>query len=485
MPFINESFLLKTSTARDLYHAHAAQQPIFDYHCHLPPKDIANNHRFRDLTEIWLEGDHYKWRAMRANGVPEKYCTGAADPYEKFFAWARTVPYTLRNPLYHWTHLELSRYFGIDELLDESTAPSIWKRANEQLQSGGLTTHGILEKFHVTALCTTDDPTDSLEDHERIRASGLSTQVYPAFRPDAALRTSDPSAFNAWVDKLAAIADTEIADLSHFLEALETRHDFFHERGCRLSDHGLVTCPAEYATRNEAESTFEKVRAGKSLTQLEEAAFSGFLMLCFGELDARRGWTKQLHLGAARNNNTRMLATLGKDTGFDCIGDWPQIPALVGYLDRLERANHLPKIIVYNLNPADNYPFASLINSFQGDGIPGRIQFGTAWWFLDQKEGMELQINALSNCSLLSRFVGMVTDSRSFMSYPRHEYFRRTLCNMIGNEVESGELPQDEPLLGKMIENICYNNAVAHFQLPGSPAAAAPQLLGSDIARTR
>jgi glucuronate isomerase len=486
MPFINENFLLKTPTAQRLYQKYAVRPPILDYHCHLSPKDIAENRRFENLTEIWLEGDHYKWRAMRANGVPEEYCTGKAAPYEKFLAWAKTVPYTVRNPLYHWTHLELSRYFGIDKLLDETTAPEIWKRANDHLQNGDLTSHGILKKFHVKALCTTDDPTDSLEFHDRIHASSLPTNVFPAFRPDAAFNTSDPRVFNQWVERLGERVGVNIGDFTRFVDALESRHDYFHEHGCRLSDHGLASCPADFATRAEAAEIFRKVRSGESIDADSSTKFAGFLMLFFGELDSRRGWTKQLHLGAARNNNTRMLRTLGKDTGYDCIGDGPQIAHLVAYLDRLENANHLPKIILYNVNPSDNYAFASVINSFQQGDVPGKIQFGTSWWFLDQKEGIEWQLNALSNCGLLSRFVGMVTDSRSFMSYPRHEYFRRVLCNLIGAEMESGELPADEALLGAVISNICYSNAVSYFQLPGSAEAlSAPPGLGHDLARAR
>lgn len=485
MSFIREDFLLHSDTAKHLYSTYAASQPILDYHCHLSPKDIAENRRFENLFEIWLEGDHYKWRAMRANAVAEEYCTGNADPYQKFLAWAKTVPYTVRNPLYHWTHLELLRYFGIDQLLDETTAPDIWKRANAKLQSGDLTTQGILKKFKVMALCTTDDPTDSLEYHEQIQSSNLLTRVFPAFRPDVALRTSDPAVFNAWVGRLEDSADVNIGDFAGFLDALESRHDFFHEHGCRLSDHGLDSCPVNFCSRAEAAAIFQKVRGGKELSADESGKFASFLMLFFGELDAKRGWAKQLHLGAARNNNTRMMKLLGKDTGFDCIGDGLQIAALTAYLDRLSEANHLPKTILYNVNPSQNYAFASVINSFQSGEIPGKIQFGTSWWFLDQKEGIEWQLNALSNVGLLSRFVGMVTDSRSFMSYTRHEYFRRVLCNLIGAEMERGELPQDEGLIGPMIENICYGNAVSYFQLPGSTDAAVPLRTGQDLARAK
>ena len=482
MSFITEDFLLRTDTARHLYSTYAASQPILDYHCHLSPKDIAENRKFENLTEIWLEGDHYKWRAMRANAVPEEFCTGDVDPYQKFLAWARTVPYTVRNPLYHWTHLEILRYFGIDQLLDEATAPEIWKRANAKLQTAELTAQGILRKFNVTALCTTDDPTDSLEYHERIQTSGFATRVFPAFRPDAALRTADPTAFNAWVDRLQASADADIVDFAGFLEALESRHDFFHEHGCRLSDHGLDFCPVDFCSRAEASAIFQEVRGGDELSADDSGKFASYLMLFFGELDAKRGWAKQLHLGASRNDNTRMMKLLGKDTGFDSIGDWPQIAPLTTYLDRLNDTNHLPKTILYNVNPSNNYAFGSVINSFQDGQIPGKIQFGTSWWFLDQKEGIEWQLNTLSNVGLLSRFVGMVTDSRSFMSYPRHEYFRRVLCNLIGTEMESGELPQDEALIGSMIENICYGNAVSYFQLPGSTDAVATLRTAQDLA---
>jgi glucuronate isomerase len=466
MAFITENFLLQSEAARHLYRRYAAAQPILDFHCHLSPKDIAENRRFRNLTEIWLEGDHYKWRAMRTNGVAERYCTGDASPYEKFLAWARTVPYTLRNPLYHWTHLELQRYFGIDELLDENSAPAIWKQANERLTADELTTQGILQRFRVKAVCTTDDPADSFEYHERIKTSGLSTKVFPTFRPDKALRTEDPLPFNEWTDMLGASANIEISRLPHFLDALRKRHEQFHLHGCRLSDHGLDFCCAESCTESEAAKIFNKVRTGKKPAPVESAKFASHLMLFFGQLDEEKGWTKQLHLGAYRNVNTRMLETLGRDTGFDSIADWPQAAPLAAYLDRLVQANALPKIILFNLNPADNYIFATLIGNFQNGSVPGKIQFGSGWWFLDQKEGMEWQLNALSSCGLLSRFVGMVTDSRSFMSYPRHEYFRRILSNLLGNDIETGLLPNDEKLAGEIIKNICFDNAATYLDLP-------------------
>jgi glucuronate isomerase len=472
MGFITDDFLLQSKFAHRLYREYAAAQPILDYHCHLSAKDIADNRQFRNLYEIWLEGDHYKWRAMRANGIPERYCTGDADPYDKFFAWAQTVPYTLRNPLYHWTHLELQRYFDIDSLLSEKTARKIWEATNERLAGKDLNAHGILKKFRVDTLCTTDDPVESLEHHERIASSCPGTRVLPGFRPDGALRTEDPVVFNAWVDKLAAICNLDVTRFAHMLQALGKRHGDFHHSGCRLSDHGLDFCFAEPCTDREAEQVFDKVRGGSQPTPLESAKFASFLMLFFGGLDAGKGWTKQLHLGAYRNANTRMLKTLGRDTGFDSIGDWPQAAALCNYLDRLNTENSLPRMVLYNLNPADNYTFATMIGNFQDGSVAGKLQFGSAWWFLDQKESIEWQLNTLSNCGLLSRFVGMTTDSRSFMSFPRHEYFRRVLCNLVGNEVESGLLPNDEELIGAMVKNICHDNAVKYFGFPPAPVDA-------------
>jgi glucuronate isomerase len=467
MAYITQDFLLRNETAKSLYRTYAASQPILDYHCHLSPRDIAENRRFRNLFEIWLEGDHYKWRAMRANGVSEHYCTGSADPYEKFLAWAHTVPSTLRNVEYQWTHLELQRYFGIDCLLDGETAPKIWQQANEQLATDDLSAQGILRRFHVKAVCTTDDPTDLLEHHRKIRAANPSIRVFPTFRPDKALRTEDSTAFNEWTDKLAASANVDIRRLSGFLDALRQRHDYFHECGCRLSDHGLDYCLVDPCTQSEAEEIFDRARTSKEVTATQSARFASFLMFFFGTLDAERGWTKQLHLGAYRNANTRMLEMVGRDAGFDSIGDWPQAKALATYLDRLDQARKLPRMIVYNANPNDNYVFAAMIGNFQDGSIPGKLQFGCGWWFLDQKEGIEWQLNALSNCGLLSRFVGMVTDSRSFMSYPRHEYFRRILCNLLGSAMENGQLPANEELIGTMIRNICFDNAAVYLGLPG------------------
>jgi glucuronate isomerase len=462
--FITDDFLLQSDVAGELYHEHAKLQPIFDYHCHLPPDQIAANRRFDNLYRIWLEGDHYKWRAMRSNGVAERFCTGDATDREKFGAYAATVPRTLRNPLYHWTHLELLRYFGIDDLLDESMADSVWHRANEQLPGMGV--HDLLSRSGVAVVCTTDDPTDTLEYHRRIREEGkLATRVYPTFRPDKALTVDQPAAFNAWTEKLAAASDIECGTLGGFLDALKQRHDFFHSMGGRLSDHGLNAVDADDCTEREATRIFAAARSGKQVTPAEAAAFRSFMMIVFGHLDAEKGWTKQLHLGALRNNNSRLLRALGPDTGFDSIGDQPQAAALARYLDRLDQDDRLPKTVLYNLNPADNYLFGTMIGNFQDGTVPGKIQFGSGWWFLDQKEAMEWQLNTLSNLGLLSRFVGMLTDSRSFLSYTRHEYFRRILCNLIGRDVMNGELPRDMALLGGMVRDICYGNARDYFGL--------------------
>ncbi len=459
MSFIHENFLLTTKTSQRLYHDYAVEPPILDYHCHLPPKDVAENRRFRNLAEIWLEGDHYKWRAMRANGVDESYCTGDAEPYQKFLAWARTVPDTLRNPLYHWTHLELKRYFGIDELLDEKSAPAIWETANAALATDELSAQGILCKFRVKAVCTTDDPTDDLGYHQAIAASGLATRVFPCFRPDKALNVHIPDVFNPWVDLLAAASNTHIATLNDFIDALKKRHDFFHQMGGRLSDHGINHAFGDFPGDHEAASIFGRARTGHPATSDEHHRFASYMMLVFGRLDAEKGWTKQLHLGARRNNNTRRFREMGPDTGWDSIGDWSQADALGSYLDRLDLDHALPKIVIYNLNPADNYVIATMIGNFQDGATAGKIQLGSGWWFLDQKEAMQWQMNALSNCGLLSRFLGMLTDSRSFMSYPRHEYFRRVLCDLIGRDVENGEIPARDDMVGGLIRNICYGNA--------------------------
>lgn len=459
MNFVHEDFLLQTKTSRHLFHEYAEHQPILDFHSHLPASEIAADRKFRDITEIWLDGDHYKWRLMRANGVAERHCTGDASAWEKFEAWASTVPFTLRNPLYHWTHLELKRYFGLNCLLDKSSAKSIWEKTNALLASSDLSAKSILKKFCVRALCTTDDPCDDLSPHRRVNSTEPELRIYPTFRPDKALWVTRPTEFNSWVQRLEAASNLAISSFAAFLDALKVRHDAFHSAGGRLSDHGLTHCYATPCNEQTASVIFGKARAGYAASLEEQEQFASFLMLFFGSLDAEKGWTKQLHLGALRSVNSPQLNTLGPDTGFDSIGDWPQARALCTYLDLLEREGALPKMILYNVNPVDNYAFATAAGSFQDGKIAGKIQFGSAWWFLDQKEGIEAQTNALSNVGLLSRFVGMVTDSRSFMSFPRHEYFRRILCDLLGREMESGELPNDTNLVGNMVRNICFENA--------------------------
>ncbi|MDQ8179221.1 glucuronate isomerase [Pelagicoccus sp. SDUM812005] len=463
MSFIHDDFLLQTDAARELYHNYAKDEPIYDYHCHLPPQDVANNRRFSDLAEIWLEGDHYKWRAMRSNGVSEAYCTGEADPYDKFLAWCRTVPHTLRNPLYHWSHLELKRYFDIDVLISEDTAKEIWDAANEKLKSDDLSAHGILKNFKVKVVGTTDDPTDDLANHAAIRDQGLDTKVVPTFRPDKALNVDRAEAFNAWVDKLAGVVGSDISSLADLLAALKARHSFFHEMGGRLSDHGLERCYFAETSEQEVSAIFDKARSGSNATEAEKEAFAFYVMREVGRWNAERGWTMQLHVGAIRNNNSRMFRSLGPDTGFDSIGDFPQVRSMSRFLDSLDTTGQLPKTVIYNLNWSDNYAMATMLGNFQDGTVAGKIQLGSGWWFLDQKEGMIAQMNALSNLGLLSRFVGMLTDSRSFLSYPRHEYFRRILCDLLGQDMVSGEIPHDMDLVGGMVKNICFGNANEYF----------------------
>lgn len=461
--FMDENFLLQTETAQKLYHEHAAKMPIFDYHCHVPPKEIAEDKQFENITQIWLYGDHYKWRAMRANGVNERFCTGDASDWEKFEKWAETVPNTLRNPLYHWTHLELKLFFGIDKLLNPSTAKEIWDECNAKLQTPEYSVRNIIRKANVHTICTTDDPVDSLEYHRQIKADNFEVAVLPAWRPDKAMAVENTSAFNRYADQLAEVSGISTGNFSDFMDALEKRHQFFHENGCRLSDHGLETIVAEEFTEEEIRKIFQKIRSGTDLGKMEIAKFKSCMLIEFGLMDHSRGWTQQFHLGALRNNNTRLFNALGPDTGFDSIGDFEIGRPLSRFLDKLDMENKLTKTILYNLNPRDNELFATMIGNFQDGSVPGKMQFGSGWWFLDQKDGMEKQINALSNMGLLSRFVGMLTDSRSFLSYSRHEYFRRTLCNLIGNDVENGEIPNDMELLGQMVENICFNNAKEYF----------------------
>lgn len=463
MPYPDQDFLLHSPTARRLFHEVADGLPIYDYHCHLDPAEIASNQRWDNLADIWLGGDHYKWRLLRANGIDERYVTGDGTPEDKFQAWAATVPKSLRNPIHHWCHIELQRYFDIDLLISPETADEIWARANERLADPDFCAHNILKKFDVRMVGTTDDPVDPLDTHLEIAASDIKTRVRPTFRPDKAFCVDQPSVFNAWVDRLEAISDVDISQLGDLLTALRRRHDEFHEAGCRLSDHGLENLPAEGCDDADAAIIFEKARSGKAATPEDRSRFTFYLMLFLGRLDAARGWTKQLHLGCARNVNKKGFETIGPDAGYDTIGDYRQGPGIIAYLGELAAEGSLPKVILYNLNPADNYLFAALAGSFQDGSVAGKIQFGSGWWYLDQKEGMEMQLNALSATGLLSRFVGMLTDSRSFLSYPRHEYFRRIVCNLIGTEADRGELPDDFDILTKLVREICYLNAEKHF----------------------
>jgi glucuronate isomerase len=460
---MDEDFLLQTNTAKELYHDHAAKMPIFDYHCHISPKEIADDKRFENMTQIWLNGDHYKWRAMRTNGVAEHFCTGEASDWEKFEKWAETVPYTLRNPLYHWTHLELKSPFGIRDILNKQSARSIWDRCNEQLNSEGFSCRGIIQKANVHTICTTDDPIDSLEYHRDIKASGFKVKVLPAWRPDACMMVETPDTFNSYVNKLEVAANCTISNYGEFISAIDKRHQFFHDNGCRLSDHGLDTIYAADYSENEIVAIFSKIRGGKSLSGEEILLFKSAMLFEFGVMDHSRGWTQQFHLGALRNNNSRLFRQLGPDKGFDSIGDLEIARPLSKLLNKLDSENKLSKTVLYNLNPQDNHMMAAMIGNFQDGTIPGKLQYGSGWWFLDQKDGMENQMNALSSLGLLSRFVGMLTDSRSFLSYPRHEYFRRILCNLLGNDVENGEIPADMQLLGKMVEDISFNNAEKYF----------------------
>ena len=460
---MDKDFLLQTDVAKELYHNHAAKMPIFDYHCHINPQEIAEDKEYDNITQIWLYGDHYKWRGMRTNGVAEKYCTGNASDWEKFEKWAETVPHTLRNPLFHWTHLELKKFFGIDKVLSPATAKEIWEECNAKLQTPEYSCRGIIKKANVHTICTTDDPVDSLEYHRAIKADGFETNVLPAWRPDKAMAVENAASYNDYLSQLEEAANMNIKSFGDLMDALDDRHEFFHQNGCRLSDHGVETVLAEDYTEAEIEKIFGKVRKGGTLTKEEVVKFQSCMLYEFGIMDHSRGWTQQFHIGALRNNNTRLFNKLGPDTGFDSIGDFDIARPLSRLLDRLDMENKLSKTILYNLNPRDNELMATMIGNFQDGSVPGKMQYGSGWWFLDQKDGMEKQMQALSNLGLLSRFVGMLTDSRSYLSYTRHEYFRRTLCNLLGNDVENGEIPYDMELLGSMVENICFNNAKAYF----------------------
>lgn len=461
--FLDENFLLDTVTAQQLYHRYAKQMPIIDYHCHLSPQQIAEDHQFQNLTQVWLYGDHYKWRAMRTNGVDESYCTGDKTDREKFDQWAATVPYTLRNPLYHWTHLELQRYFNVHDILNTDSAEKIYSACTALLQTKEYSVRNLLRKMNVALVCTTDDPVDTLEYHIRLKQEGFEIPVLPAFRPDNAMNVSSAPVFNAYVTKLGAVTGIPVSTFDDFLFALQNRHDFFASAGCRVSDHGLEEIYAEDFTGPEINTLFNKIRSGKELTNSEQRKFKSAMLIHFAEWDWEKGWVQQFHLGALRNNNQRMMQQLGPDTGWDSIGDFSQGKALASFLAKLDSGNKLAKTILYNLNPADNEMMATMIGNYNDGSVAGKVQFGSAWWFLDQKDGMVKQLNALSNMGLLSRFIGMLTDSRSFLSYPRHEYFRRILCNLFGEEIEKGELPNDSNWVGKVIQDICYRNARSYF----------------------
>ncbi|MCX7708421.1 MAG: glucuronate isomerase [Clostridia bacterium] len=462
-PFMDENFLLETPTAIKLYHDYAKDMPIYDYHCHLNPKEIAENKKYRNITELWLGGDHYKWRAIRSNGIEEKFITGDASDKEKFIKWAETMPACIGNPLYHWTHLELRRFFGINELLSPETAESIWERCNAMLQKDEFTARGLIQRSNVKVICTTDDPVDSLEYHKAIAEDdSFDVKALPAFRPDKSFNI-DKAGFIEWIGKLGSVVGYPIKTFGDLKKALASRLDFFHATGCRISDHALDPIVFIEGTEAEASEIFEAAMAGKPLSAAEIGKYKTQVLLFLGKQYSRLGWTMQLHISTMRNNTTRMMKLLGPDTGFDSIGDWNFAQPLAKLLDALDQSDELPRTILYSLNPKDNEMLGTIIGCFQGGGIPGKIQFGSAWWFNDQKDGMERQMIALANLGLLSRFVGMLTDSRSFLSYTRHEYFRRILCNILGNWVENGEAPDDMKLLGKMVQDISFNNARNYF----------------------
>lgn len=461
--FLDENFLLQTPTAERLYHEYAQQMPIIDYHNHLPPNEMAEDKVFSNLTQIWLYGDHYKWRAMRTFGIDEKYITGDTPDFEKFQKWAETVPYTLRNPLYHWTHMELQRYFGINKLLDSKTAKEVYEEATQKLIQPEYSVRNLLLKMNVKTLCTTDDPIDDLHFHKQIKESGFEIQVYPAWRPDKAMAVENTALYNQYLDKLSDVSGLEIKSYDTLLQALQKRHDFFKTMGCRVSDHGIEEFYAEDFTDQEVKQIFLKVRKGDNLNGMEILKIKSALMLDFARMDHSKGWIQQFHYGALRNNNARMFKQLGPDTGWDSIGDFQVGKAMSRFFDRLDSTNQLTKTIIYNLNSADNDMIATMIGNFNDGSSAGKIQFGSGWWFNDQKDGMQKQINSLSNMGLLSQFVGMLTDSRSFLSFPRHEYFRRILCNMFGTDIENGEIPKDFALIGNIIQDICYNNAKRFF----------------------
>ncbi|PKQ66489.1 glucuronate isomerase [Labilibaculum manganireducens] len=462
--FLDKDFILETDTAKKLYHEFAADLPIIDYHCHISPKEIADDKQFENMTQIWLYGDHYKWRAMRTNGIKEEDVTGeSSSDREKFENWACTVPYTLRNPLYHWTHLELKKPFGIEKILSPDTSEEIWNECNKKLNTPEFSCRSLIRKANVEVIGTTDDPADSLEYHKAIKDSGFKTKVVPSWRPDKAMAVDDASEYNAYINKLAIASEMEINTFEDLLSALQKRHDFFAEMGCKASDHGLEQFFAAEYTNDEATEIFVKIRKGEELNEKEILKFKSAMLYEFAVLDHSKGWVQQFHIGAIRNNNTGMFNKLGADTGFDSIADKLVAEDMSKFLNRLATEEKLTKTILYNLNPAHNEVYATMLGNFQDGEIAGKIQWGSGWWFLDQKDGMEKQMNALSNLGLLSRFVGMLTDSRSFLSYSRHEYFRRILCNLIGNDVEKGLIPYNEELLKEIVQGICYYNAKNYF----------------------
>ena len=462
--FLDENFLLNNKTAEELYHNYSKDLPIIDYHNHLIPEQIANDIKFDNISQAWLHGDHYKWRAMRANGVNERYITGDASDEEKFIKWAETVPYTLRNPLHHWTHLELQRYFGITDLLSPKTASKIYADTQAKLQQDSHSVRGLLRMMNVEVVCTTDDPIDSLQYHQQFAQEKESFKMLPAFRPDKAMNADNIVALNQYIDELERVSNSQISDLQDYLNALKSRHDFFAANGCKVSDHGLEQIYAEDYTEQEIKDIFDKIRSKKEISPTENLKFKSAMLIYFAEWDYEKGWVQQYHIGPLRNNNARMHRLIGPDTGWDSIGDFSQGRALSKFLNKLDNENKLTKTILYNLNPADNELFATMIGNFNDGSVKGKIQFGSAWWFLDQKDGMTKQINTLSNMGLLSRFVGMLTDSRSFLSFPRHEYFRRLLCNIFGQDIENGEIPNDIQWVGKIVQDISYNNAKEYFE---------------------
>lgn len=463
-PFIHEDFLLQSETAKHLYHNFAKSLPIIDYHCHLDPKMVAEDHQFSSITELWLGGDHYKWRALRANGVAEKYITGDASDWEKFQKWAGTIPYAMRNPLYHWTHLELKTCFGIDKVLNPDTAKEIFDECNAKLQLPEYSAKNLMRRYKVEVVCTTDDPIDSLEYHKQIKESGFEIKVLPTWRPDKAMAVESASAFKTYIDTLSSVSGIKINSFKEIIDALLIRHKYFEEMGCRLSDHGMEEFYAEDYTEAEIEAIFSKVYGGTELNEAEIKKFKSAMLVEFGKMDADTGWTQQFHYGVIRNNNTKMFKAIGPDTGFDSISQVITAKNMVKYFDTLNSMDKLTKTIIYNLNPSDNTMLATMIGNFQDGSVPGKMQFGAGWWFLDQKDGMEQQMNALSLQGLLSRFVGMLTDSRSFVSYARHEYFRRIMCNLIATDVEKGEIPASEmSRIEQMVADISYYNAKNYF----------------------